>query len=146
MQVAAGKSVLGGIAIGRIRFVRKADSNISDAAAASSKTEMKRFLNAQQQAVKQQQELYQKAQTEANADIAEVFEIHAMMLEDDDYVDAIKKLIVEHQKSAEYAVKKASDDQAAVFASMDNAYMQARSADVQDIGQAMLNILQGEDT
>lgn len=90
MQVAAGKSVLGGIAIGRIRFVRKADFNISDAAAASSKTEMKRFLNAQQQAVKQQQELYQKAQTEANADIAEVFEIHAMMLEDDDYVDAIK--------------------------------------------------------
>lgn len=145
MQVAAGKSVLGGIAIGRIRFVRKADSNISDAAAASSKTEMKRFLNAQQQAVKQQQELYQKAQTEANADIAEVFEIHAMMLEDDDYVDAIKKLIVEQQKSAEYAVKKASDDQAAVFASMDNAYMQARSADVQDIGQAMLNILQGKD-
>lgn len=147
MQVATGKSVLGGIAIGKIHFVQKKCSNISAAAAADAEKELNRFLDAQEQAIKQQQALHEKAQAEASADIAEVFEIHAMMLEDDDYVDAIKDLITNQHKSAEYAVKKASDDQAAVFAAMnDNPYMQARSADVQDIGQTMLDVLQGADT
>src|SRR5699024_1591678 len=78
-------------------------------------------------------------------DIAEVFNIHAMMLEDDDFVDAIREIITKQKMCAEYAVKTAGTNQAAVFAAMDDPYLQARSADVMDIAQAMLDILQGTD-
>lgn len=74
-----------------------------------------------------------------------MFNIHAMMLDDDDFVDAIKEIINGQHKCAEYAVKTAGDNQAAVFAAMDDPYLQARSADVIDIAQAMLDILQGVD-
>ena len=74
-----------------------------------------------------------------------MFNIHAMMLEDDDFVDAIKEIINGQHKCAEYAVKTAGDNQAAVFAAMDDPYLQARSADVIDIAQAILDILQGVD-
>ena len=74
-----------------------------------------------------------------------MFNIHAMMLDDDDFVDAIKEIINGQHMCAEYAVKKAGDNQAAVFAAMDDPYLQARSADVIDIAQAMLDILQGVD-
>ncbi len=98
-----------------------------------------------QKAIEQQTALYEKALAEAGEDIAEVFNIHAMMLEDDDFVDAIKEIINGQKKCAEYAVKTAGDNQAAVFAAMDDPYLQARSADVLDIAQAMLDILQGVD-
>ena len=74
-----------------------------------------------------------------------MFNIHAMMLDDDDFVDAIKEIINGQHKCAEYAVKTAGDNQAAVFAAMDDPYLQARSADVIDIAQAILDILQGVD-
>ena len=74
-----------------------------------------------------------------------MFNIHAMMLDDDDFVDAIKEIINSQKKCAEYAVKTAGNNQAAVFAAMDDPYLQARSADVLDIAQAMLDILQGVD-
>lgn len=106
---------------------------------------MARFEEAQQKAIEQQTALYEKALAEAGEDIAEVFNIHAMMLEDDDFVDAIKGDHQQPEKCAEYAVKTAGNNQAAVFAAMDDPYLQARSADVIDIAQAILDILQGVD-
>ena len=146
MQVGTGKSVLNGIAIGKLKIYKKKDTAISAAEVADTAAEVARFEEAQQKAIEQQTALYEKALAEAGEDIAEVFNIHAMMLEDDDFVDAIKEIINGQKKCAEYAVKTAGNNQAAVFAAMDDPYLQARSADVIDIAQAILDILQGVTT
>ena len=146
MQVGTGKSILNGIAIGKLKIYKKKDTTISAAAVTDTEAEIQRFEKAQAKAIEQQTALYEKALAEAGEDIAEVFNIHAMMLEDDDFVDAIKEIINGQKKCAEYAVKTAGDNQAAVFAAMDDPYLQARSADVEDIAQCMLDILQGVDT
>ena len=145
MQVGTGKSVLNGIAIGKLKIYKKKDTAISAAEVADTAAEVARFEEAQQKAIEQQTALYEKALAEAGEDIAEVFNIHAMMLEDDDFVDAIKEIINGQKMCAEYAVKTAGNNQAAVFSAMDDPYLQARSADVLDIAQAMLDILQGVD-
>ena len=145
MQVGTGKSILNGIAIGKLKIYKKKDTAISAAEVADTAAEVARFEEAQQKAIEQQTALYEKALAEAGEDIAEVFNIHAMMLEDDDFVDAIKEIINSQKKCAEYAVKTAGNNQAAVFAAMDDPYLQARSADVLDIAQAILDILQGVD-
>ena len=145
MQVGTGKSVLNGIAIGKLKIYKKKDTTISTKPVSDTGAELLRFEDAQQKAIQQQTDLYEKALAEAGEDIAEVFNIHAMMLEDDDFVDAIKEIITKQKMCAEYAVKTAGTNQAAVFAAMDDPYLQARSADVMDIAQAMLDILQGTD-
>ena len=145
MQVGTGKSILNGIAIGKLKIYKKKDTVISTAQVADTAAEEARFEEARVKAIDQQTVLYEKALAEAGEDIAEVFNIHAMMLDDDDFVDAIKEIINGQHMCAEYAVKKAGDNQAAVFAAMDDPYLQARSADVIDIAQAMLDILQGVD-
>ena len=146
MQVSTGKSILNGIAIGKLKLFKPTVHPISDAPAADSEAELLRFEAAQEKAIEQQNALYEKALVEAGEEIADVFNIHAIMLEDDDFVDAIKEIIRKQGKTAEYAVKTAGDNQAAVFSSMDDPYLQARSADVLDISQAMLDILMGTDT
>ena len=145
MQVGTGKSILNGIAIGKLKIYKKKDTVISAAEVADTAAEEARFEDARAKAIDQQTALYEKALAEAGEDIAEVFNIHAMMLDDDDFVDAIKEIINGQRKCAEYAVKTAGNNQAAVFAAMDDPYLQARSADVLDIAQAMLDILQGVD-
>ena len=145
MQVGTGKSILNGIAIGKLKLYKKKNTVISTADAADPAAEEARFEAARAKAIDQQTALYEKALDEAGEDIAEVFNIHAMMLDDDDFVDTIKEIINGQHKCAEYAVKTAGDNQAAVFAAMDDPYLQARSADVIDIAQAMLDILQGVD-
>ena len=143
MQVGTGKSVLNGIAIGKLKIYKKKDTAISTAPVADTAAELERFEAARQKAIEQQTALYEKALAEAGEDIAEVFNIHAMMLDDDDFVDAIKEIINGQHMCAEYAVKKAGDNQAAVFAAMDDPYLQARSADVRDITQRLLQVLSG---
>ena len=145
MQVGTGKSILNGIAIGKLKIYKKKDTVISTAQVADTAAEEARFEEARAKAIDQQTALYEKALAEAGEDIAEAVHIHAMMLDDDDFVDAIKEIINGQHMCAEYAVKKAGDNQAAVFAAMDDPYLQARSADVIDIAQAMLDILQGVD-
>ena len=145
MQVGTGKSILNGIAIGKLKIYKKKNTVISAAEVADTAAELQRFEDARAKAIDQQTALFEKALAEAGEDIAEVFNIHAMMLDDDDFVDAIKEIINGQHKCAEYAVKTAGDNQAAVFAAMDDPYLQARSADVIDIAQAILDILQGVD-
>ena len=91
MQVGTGKSILNGIAIGKLKIYKKKDTAISAAEVADTAAEVARFEEAQQKAIEQQTALYEKALDEAGEDIAEVFNIHAMMLDDDDFVDAIKE-------------------------------------------------------
>ena len=144
MQVGTGKSILNGIAIGKLKLYKKKNTTISVAEVADTAAEIERFEDARAKAIDQQTALYEKALAEAGEDIAEVFNIHAMMLDDDDFVDAIKEIINGQRRCAEYAVKTAGDNQAAVFAAMDDPYLQARSADVIDIAQAKAALLAGK--
>ena len=118
MQVGTGKSILNGIAIGKVKIYKKKDTAISTKPVTDTGAELLRFEDAQQKAIAQQTALYEKALDEAGEEIAEVFNIHAMMLEDDDFVDAIKEIITKQKMCAEYAVKTAGTNQAAVFAAM----------------------------
>ena len=145
MIVATGKSILKGIAIGKIKFLKRAQAEISEAAADAA-TELQRFEDAKAQAVEQLQALYDKAVVEAGEDHAAIFEIHMMMLDDDDYLDSIHEIIQSQGKSAEYAVKTTGENFAETFASMDDEYMKARAADVKDISTRVVNILTGAGT
>ena len=95
MQVGTGKSILNGIAIGKLKIYKKKDTVISTAQVADTAAEEARFEEARAKAIDQQTALYEKALAEAGEDIAEVFNIHAMMLDDDDFVDAIKEILPE---------------------------------------------------
>ena len=145
MIVATGKSILKGIAIGKIKFLKKAQAEIKDTAADPA-AELQRFEEAKALATEQLQALYDKAVVEAGEDHAAIFEIHMMMLEDDDYLDSITEIINSQGKSAEYAVKTTGENFAETFASMDDEYMKARAADVKDISTRVVNILTGADT
>ena len=144
MIVATGKSILKGIAIGKIKFLRKAQSVIVDNASEPA-GELEGFESAKALAVEQRQGLYDKAVVEAGEDHAAIFEIHMMMLDDDDYLDSITEIINTQGKSAEYAVKTTGENFAETFASMDDEYMKARAADVKDISTRVVNILTGAD-
>ena len=143
-----GKSVLNGIAIGKIKIFHPAEIVISDAAIGEDQVdaEIARFDDAVEKAIAQQNDLYEKALVEAGEENAAIFEAHAMMLEDDDLQDAVRDIIRDDLKGAEYATKAAFDEQAEVFANMDNEYFKARSADIIDIEQTVLEILSGVDS
>ncbi len=143
MQVATGKSVLNGIAIGKIKIYKAPKLEISDSLIEDVESELKRFDDARERAIEQQNALYEKALVDAGEDSAEVFSVHAMMLEDDDLLDATNEIIKTQKHTAEYAVKVAFDNQAKVFAEMDDPYMRERAADIYDIEQAVLNYLFG---
>ncbi|OON87170.1 phosphoenolpyruvate--protein phosphotransferase [Oribacterium sp. C9] len=145
MQVATGKSVLNGIAIGKIKVYTPPKVVISEKLIEDTDAELARFEDAREKAIEQQNALYEKAVIDAGEDSAEVFSVHAMMLEDDDLIDATKEIIQTQKHNAEYAVKTAFNNQARVFAEMDDPYMKERSADIYDIEQAVLNILFGID-
>ncbi len=145
MVVATGKSILNGIAIGKVKVYRPPVIQISEATVEDTAAEVARYESAREKAINQQNVLYEKALKEAGEDNAAVFEVHAMMLEDDDLIDEITEIITKQKRAAEYAVKTACDNQAKVFADMDDPYLQARSADVLDIGRTMIDILLGND-
>ena len=145
MQVATGKSVLNGIAIGKIKVYTPPKVVISESLVEDTEAELARFDEAREKAIDQQNALYEKAVIDAGEESAEVFSVHAMMLEDDDLIDATKEIIVSQKHNAEYAVKTAFNNQARVFAEMDDPYMKERSADIYDIEQAVLNVLFGID-
>ena len=145
MQVATGKSVLNGIAIGKIKVFRAPKMEISDRLVEDVQAEVERFQAAREKAIDQQNNLYEKAKKTAGEESAEIFSVHVMMLEDDDLIEATEEIITSQKHCAEYAVKEAFDNQAQVFAAMEDAYFQARSADVLDIEQAVLNALLGID-
>ena len=145
MKVATGTSILKGIAIGKLKLYRKEAVETGRASSLTPEEEHARFQAAQKAAQEQLGQLYEKALDEVGEDNAAIFEIHQMMLEDEDYVDAVKGILDSQGATAEYAVTATGENFAAAFAAMEDPYMQARSADVKDISRRVVNILAGTD-
>ena len=145
MQVATGKSILNGIAIGPLRIYKKAETQTVQTSHLTPDEECVRFEAARVKAKEQLASLYEKALEEVGEDNAEIFEIHQMMLDDEDYLDAVKSMIATQTATAEYAVETTGENFAAAFAAMEDAYMQARATDVKDISRRVVNILAGQD-
>ena len=143
MQVATGKSILNGIAIGPLRVYRKAEVRTSQVSGLTPAQEWARFEAACGRAREQLAALYEKALDEVGEDNAAIFEIHRMMLEDEDLLEAVKGIIDTQGATAEYAAAATGENFSAAFAAMDDEYMRARAADVKDVSRRVVNILAG---
>ena len=143
MQVYSGKSVFRGIAIGKISVYRKNEQQVKRVRTEDTKGELARYEAAKAAAVEQLQELYQKALKEVDEANAAIFEIHQMMLDDGDYNESVENIIETQKVNAEYAVAVTGDNLAQMFRAMDDDYMRERAADVKDISERVLSILNG---
>ena len=144
MQIFEGKSVFGGIAMGKIRVYKKDAQQVKRVKVTDEEAEIARYMQARDTAMQQLQQLYEKALQEIGETNAAIFEVHQMMLEDDDYNESVENIIRTEQVNAEYAVASTGDNFAQMFASMDDEYMQGRAADVRDISERMIGILNGD--
>lgn len=143
MKKYTGKGVYGAIAIGSISVLKKNDAAVTRIHVEDTAAEKARVEKAKQAATEQLQAIHDKALKEVGETNAQIFEIHIMMLEDEDYNESIANIIDTQQVNAEYAVAVTSDNFAEMFAAMDDAYMQARSADVRDISNRIIANLTG---
>ena len=143
MQVYSGKSVFGGIAIGKISVYKKNEQQVKRVRTEDTKGELARYEAAKAAAVEQLQELYQKALKEVGEANAAIFEIHQMMLDDGDYNESVENIIETQKVNAEYAVAVTGDNFAQMFRAMDDDYMRERAADVKDISERVLSVLNG---
>lgn len=143
MQIYHGKSVFGGIAIGRIRVYKKEEKQVRRRNVADPESEILRFQSARRKAVEQLTSLYEKAVQEIGEAGAGVFEVHRMMLEDEDFADSAENRIRTEQVNAEYAAAATGDDFAGMFEAMEDEYMKGRAADIRDVTERLLRILNG---
>lgn len=143
MKEYKGKSVFGGIAIGRIKVYNKSEQQVKRVHIDDTEHEKKRYYVAVDKAAMQLQELYDKAVKEVGEANAAIFEMHQIMLTDDDYKESVENIIDSQHVNAEYAVAQTGDNYAAMFAAMEDEYMRGRSADVKDISERLINILSG---
>lgn len=143
MEEYRGKSVFGGIAIGKICVYRKGEQQVKRVKTEDTEGEMQRYTQAKEEAVRQLKTLYEKAVKEVGEANAAIFEIHQMMLEDDDYNESVENIIRTQKVNAEYAVAATSDNFSQMFASMEDDYMRERAADVKDISERILAVLGG---
>lgn len=145
MEILQGKGVFGGIAIGEIAFYKRAEGQVQRKRVEDIKSEILRFETAKEKAIDQLGELYEKAVQEVGEGNAMIFQVHQMMLDDLDYVEAITNLITTQQVNGEYAVAVTGDNFSQMFASMEDEYMRARAADVKDISERVIAILSGNE-
>lgn len=143
MKKFTGKGVYGAIAMGKISVFQKQDTLIQRTSVKDTEAEKARVEAAKAAAAEQLQEIYEKALKEVGETNAQIFEIHMMMLEDDDYNESIQNIIDTQKVNAEYAVSITADNFAEMFSAMDDAYMQARAADVRDISDRIIANLTG---
>ncbi len=143
MEKFTGKSIFNGIAIGKILFYSKDGVQIFRHKVEDTDAEIARYNKAKEKAIEELNVIYEKAVKEVGEMNAAVFEVHAMMLEDDDYNDSVKNIITSQGVNAEYAVATTSDNFSKMFAEMDDEYFQARAIDIKDISERVLNILAG---
>ena len=146
MVTISGKSVFGGVSIGKLLFYKRNDKVIKRTHVDNVDDEWSRFQKAKDTAVSQLKGLYEKALDDVGEANAMIFEIHQMMLEDLDYLESIENIIRTQEVNAEYAVAATADNFAKMFAAMDDAYMQGRAADVKDVSERVLDILCGVST
>lgn len=145
MYVLEGKSVYDGIAIGKISIFAKGDRQVKRETVEDTAAELNRFTKAKEKAKEQLKALYDKALQEVGEVNAMIFDVHQMMLDDLDYIEPITNIIENQKVNAEYAVAEAGDNLSEVFASMDDAYMRERAADIKDISNRVIRILQGKE-
>ena len=143
MQVFKGKSVFSGIAIGKIYVYQKGEQQVRRTRITDIQKEKDRYQRASETAMQQLKELYEKALNEVGEENAAVFEVHQMMLEDDDFVESVESIIETQEVNAEYAVAVTGDNFSQMFAAMDDDYMRGRAADVKDISERLITVLSG---
>ena len=143
MQTYKGKSVFGGIAIGKISVYKKDEQLVKRVKIEDADAEMARYTEARNTAAEQLQKLYDKALKEVGEANAAIFEVHQMMLEDEDYNESVENIIRAQMVNAEYAVASTADNFAQMFEAMDDDYMRGRAADVRDISERVINVLAG---
>jgi len=139
-----GKGVYGAVAVGKISVFRRRDVEVKRVRVEDTEPELARLEEAKKKAVAQLQQIYEKALKEVGEANARIFEIH-MMIEDDDYNEAITEMIRGQSVNAAYAVAAAADNFAEMFSSMDDSYMQARAADVRDISNRIIACMNGSE-
>ena len=143
MEIIQGKAIFGGIAIGPISFFAKEQKQVKRTKVEDTEAEIARYEAALATAIEQLGALYEKALKEVGESEAQIFEVHQMMLEDDDYNDSVKNIITSQGLNVEYAVATTGDNFSTMFAAMDDEYFQARAVDVKDISERIINILMG---
>lgn len=143
MEIIQGKAIFGGIAIGPISFFAKEQKQVKRTKVEDTEAEIARYEAALATAIEQLGALYEKALKEVGESEAQIFEVHQMMLEDDDYNDSVKNIISSQGLNAEFAVATTGDNFSTMFAAMDDEYFQARAVDVKDISERIINILMG---
>lgn len=143
MITLTGKRVFSGVAIGKISFYKRSEKVIKREHVEDIDAEFQRFIDAKDIAMEQLKGLYDKAMKDVGEANAAIFEVHQMMLEDLDYMESIENIIKSQKVNAEYAIATTADNFAEIFASMDDAYMQGRAADVKDVSERVLGILTG---
>ena len=143
MILMQGKGVSKGVIKGKLYFFQRSDNSITMHQVEDLEAEKQRLAQAQEKSIEQLTLLAEKARADAGEEIAILFDTHAMFVEDEDYVECIRSCLEEEHCNAEYAVQMAGEQFAAMFAAMDDAYMQARAADIRDVSQRILNNLMG---
>lgn len=143
MITITGKSVFGGVSIGKLSFYKRNQKVIKREHVENVESECVRFQEAKAEGIRQLKELYEKSIADVGEANAMIFEIHQMMLEDLDYIESIENIIRSQEVNAEFAVATTADNFAQMFAAMDDAYMQGRAADVKDVSERVLDILCG---
>ncbi|MBE5938145.1 MAG: phosphoenolpyruvate--protein phosphotransferase [Lachnospiraceae bacterium] len=143
MTECRGISVFGGVAIGKIKVLIKCEQQVKRIRVKDSSLEIERYQGAKKVAIGQLEMLHAKALREVGESGAAIFEVHQMMLEDDDFNEAVENIILSQNVNAEYAVAGAGDNFANIFSAMDDEYMQGRATDVKDISERVISILLG---
>ena len=143
MEVFQGKAIFSGVAIGPVSFFQKEQKQVKRQKIEDAEAEIKRYEEAKAVAQQQLGELYEKALKDVGESGAQIFEVHQMMLEDDDYNDSVHSIIQTQMVNAEYAVATTGDNFSTMFAGMEDEYFQARAVDMKDISERVINVLMG---
>ena len=145
MEEYTGKAIFRGIAIGKVCFYEKGEQMVKRGRIENTEEEIARYERAREKAVQELGALYDKALKEVGEVNAAIFEVHAMMLDDDDYNDSVKNIITSQKVNAEYAVAATGDNFSKMFSGMEDDYFRARAADVKDISERVVSILTNRD-
>lgn len=146
MEQYNGKSIFKGVAIGKILFYEKDEQLVKRAKVSDVEAEVTRFEDAKARAIEELHALYEKALAEVGEVNAAIFDVHAMMLEDDDYIGSIINIITSQAVNAEYAVATTGDNFASMFEGMSDEYFRARAADIKDISERLITALRGKES
>lgn len=146
MEQYIGKSIFKGIAIGRIHYYSKMEQQVKRNKIEDTQAEIAKYESAKQQAIAELNKLYEKALKEVGELNAEIFNVHVMMLEDEDFNDSILNIINNQKMNAEYAVAMTADNFFEMFSNMEDEYFKARALDIKDISERVISILNGNDT